>query len=125
MAATAQINARIDASLKEAGDAALANAGFTPTQAVRALWLYASQHADNPREVRQLLAHEEEQRKKAESEEEKKRKLKLAEEGAHLLKGAYLKMGLAWLLADSSVSYKEMREHAYEEKYDESMGWDE
>ena len=34
----AQVNARIDASLKVSGDAALAEAGLTPTKAIRAMW---------------------------------------------------------------------------------------
>ena len=37
-----QVNARIDATLKATGDAGLAAAGYTPTQAVRALWALAS-----------------------------------------------------------------------------------
>ena len=35
---TAQINVRIERSLKEEGDAALAEAGLSPTQVVRDLW---------------------------------------------------------------------------------------
>lgn len=34
----AQINVRIDRTLKEAGDAALAEAGISPSQVVRGLW---------------------------------------------------------------------------------------
>lgn len=37
MAAT-QMNIRMDAALKESGNAALARLGYTPSQAVRALW---------------------------------------------------------------------------------------
>ena len=37
-----QVNARIDAKLKATGDAGLAAAGYTPTQAVRALWALAT-----------------------------------------------------------------------------------
>ena len=42
--ATAQINARIDAQLKTAGNQALSQAGYSPTQAIRLLWSYAAEH---------------------------------------------------------------------------------
>ncbi len=54
-AATAQINARIDPQLKSKGDAALASAGFTPTQAVRFLWEFASLHASSPEDIVSFL----------------------------------------------------------------------
>ena len=38
--ATAQMNIRMDASLKSSGNAAIAKLGFTPSQVVRALWEY-------------------------------------------------------------------------------------
>ncbi len=37
-AMTAQMNFRIDASLKERGDAAFAQMGYTPSEVVRAIW---------------------------------------------------------------------------------------
>lgn len=53
-----QMNTRIDRTLKERGDAALARAGFTPSQAVRALWKFAAEH--EPKEIEVLLRGEEE-----------------------------------------------------------------
>lgn len=53
-----QMNTRIDRKLKERGDAALARAGFTPSQAVRALWKFAAEH--EPKEIEVLLRGEEE-----------------------------------------------------------------
>ena len=38
--ATAQINARLDTSLKREGDATLAHFGVSATEAIRALWTY-------------------------------------------------------------------------------------
>ena len=52
-----QMNTRIDRKLKERGDAALARAGFTPSQAVRALWKFAAEH--EPKEIEALLRGEE------------------------------------------------------------------
>ena len=43
-ASMVQINTRVPAELKEQGDLALARAGYTPAQAVRALWEYAVVH---------------------------------------------------------------------------------
>ena len=40
-----QMNTRIDADLKRRGDEALKRAGFTPSQAIRALWEYAADKA--------------------------------------------------------------------------------
>ena len=54
-ARSTQMNIRIDASLKERGDDALSSIGFTPTQAVRALWERASQRGRQLEEVRQFL----------------------------------------------------------------------
>lgn len=56
MSTTTQMNLRIDATLKRDGDAALAAAGYTPTQAVRTLWRFAAQHRNQPKAVREGLA---------------------------------------------------------------------
>ena len=51
----AQMNVRMDAALKASGDAALAQAGYTPSAAVRALWAFAATHATAPQEITSLL----------------------------------------------------------------------
>lgn len=53
--AQSQVNARIDANLKASGDAALAAAGLTPTQAVRMLWSLAVRYQDEPEKLRTAL----------------------------------------------------------------------
>ena len=55
MTATVQLNARLDRELKESGDAALSLIGFTPTQAVRALWEKAARRGKDLEEVAKLL----------------------------------------------------------------------
>ena len=47
-----QMNTRIDADLKQRGDEALKRAGFTPSQAIRALWEYAANHTLEPQAIR-------------------------------------------------------------------------
>ncbi|MDO4291076.1 MAG: type II toxin-antitoxin system RelB/DinJ family antitoxin [Eggerthellaceae bacterium] len=50
-----QINVRIDSSLKRQGDAALQQAGYTPSQAIRLLWRKAASHANRPETIADLL----------------------------------------------------------------------
>lgn len=52
---TVQFNTRMERSLKQDGDAALKSAGYTPSEAVRALWYKAVKRAENPRAIVDLL----------------------------------------------------------------------
>ena len=51
-----QMNTRIDASLKEAGDAVLARLGYSPSAAVRGLWQFVVDHQDDAASVRKVIA---------------------------------------------------------------------
>ena len=53
---TLQVNTRVDRTLKREGDAALAAAGYTPSQAVRANWELAVKLRKNPEKLRALLS---------------------------------------------------------------------
>ena len=50
-----QMNVRISAQVKQEGDEALASIGFTPTQAVRALWSHAAKRGEALEEVKRFL----------------------------------------------------------------------
>lgn len=50
-----QMNLRIDAQLKERGDAALAQVGYSPSRTVRVIWEFAAAHTHNPQAVKDLL----------------------------------------------------------------------
>lgn len=50
-----QMNTRIDASLKEAGDAVLARMGYSPSAAVRGLWQFVVDHQDDAASVREVI----------------------------------------------------------------------
>lgn len=50
-----QMNTRIDAELKAAGDAALARLGYTPSAAVRGLWRFVVDHQDDAAAVREVI----------------------------------------------------------------------
>lgn len=50
-----QMNVRIEADLKERGDRAFERIGSSPSEMVRALWRYASRHANDPKACNQLI----------------------------------------------------------------------
>ena len=56
MGASAQLNVRMDPLLKAAGDAGLADLGFSPSEAVRALWTLAARRGKDAMQVKKLLA---------------------------------------------------------------------
>ena len=56
MGASAQLNVRMDPALKAAGDAGLADIGFSPSEAVRALWTLAARRGKDAMQVKKLLA---------------------------------------------------------------------
>ncbi|MBQ9003363.1 MAG: hypothetical protein IJ087_16050 [Eggerthellaceae bacterium] len=58
MEATVQMNTRMPRSLKEAGTAALAEIGFTPTKAINALWEKAAKRGKDLDEVAALLVEQ-------------------------------------------------------------------
>lgn len=48
MEAAVQMNTRLERSIKTGGDAILSQCGYSPSQAVRALWTYLCDHQDVP-----------------------------------------------------------------------------
>ena len=54
-ATTTQINVRIDRALKSSGDAALFDAGITPSEAIRAVWELGVRLKDSPQALRAAL----------------------------------------------------------------------
>lgn len=55
MPAVAQVNVRMDAKTKAAGDAALASIGLSPSRAVRAVWQRAAQRGESLQQLDVLL----------------------------------------------------------------------
>ena len=92
---TAQINARIDAAAKASGDFALAEAGFTPTQAVRALWGLASRYTGDPAGLRKVF----EQMGMLDEDDvharERLRKVQLAKQGPSIFEDALAQLGVS------------------------------
>lgn len=123
-AAEAQINVRIDRSLKAQGDEALANAGYSPSQAVRLLWGLAAQYQGNPSGLVAVLEPDRAAQEERQRETERQRRIEIAERGAHVIEEAYARFGLkppAMRLPE--LSYEKLKELAFEEKYGKEMGW--
>lgn len=106
----AQLNARIDLQVKREGDAALARAGVSATEAIRALWNYLAETGRLPNFMR------EQTEEPAAAVEASKA---TADEGA----GMALAMARAGGLATGleSLPYDELRALAFEEMVSEGV----
>lgn len=113
--ATSQVNARLSTSLKRCGDAALANAGITPSQAVRAVWGFAALHANEPKKIVAALYPDQEGSEDVALERE--RKVQLVHEGSRFVEDALLKAGLSVPSALEMPSEDELRNAAFLEAY--------
>lgn len=112
-ATSIQFNTRIDGALKEAGDKVFALLGYTPSQAVRALWEYAVTHRDQPDKVGAILTDSSDDIPAAEAIQAKL---------AALSAGRNICMRLKPLSAEiANLSYEDLRATAYDERYAESL----
>lgn len=117
----AQVNARIDARLKEEGDAGLAAAGYTPTQAVRSLWELASRHRDDPAAIRSALDPTDGSVTPDELAE-RQRRLDALRRGLGLLESFYERQGIAGVTDPLRQQYSDdeyyelLREEHFREK---------
>lgn len=121
--ASAQINVRISPDLKARGDSVLLEAGFSPTQAVRALWDFAAQHAEDPEAIARALLPECVKHKEDEALEERKRRAVAIARGPALVRDACLNAGISWHPGAPELDYDELKELAYAERYGEELGW--
>lgn len=116
---TSQVNARIDAELKRSGDAALAAAGLTPTQAVRALWDLATHLADAPGKLRELLLPEERTQRDRKLDGRTEHRLQLVRQGASIMDDALRAQGVTPpdQHEHSDLTFEELRQLAYREQF--------
>lgn len=91
--AQSQVNARIDADLKATGDAALAAAGLTPTQAVRMLWSLAVRYQGEPEKLRAALDPDAAEPTPDELAE-RQRKVEAAHRGSNLMMEFFKERGI-------------------------------
>ena len=123
MGATAeavQFNTRIDRELKAQGDSSLARAGFTPTEAVRALYRIAVRFQSDPQSLARYLAMEQPENA-ARDDEEIARRRAAHQEIHELYEKALEQLGIP---ADApsptaQLSYDELREMALLERLEE------
>ena len=104
----AQINARIDSNLKISGDAALAEAGLTPTKAIRSMWGLFSSLADQPDKIRELVS--------GQQSAERDRKLTLAREGSQIVARSLASRGISVSEGFDEPPYDELREQVLLER---------
>ena len=117
--AVSQINARIAPAIKKAGDAALADVGYTPTRAIRALWEFAGRNRGNEKELRKVLSTLEGKTDEATLNAETERRLHIAAEGPSIVKSALLEMGIEPAQFADETPYDELLEQALFEKLEE------
>lgn len=117
-----QVNARIDADLKREGDEGLAAAGLTPTQAVRAVWELAARHKDQPEKIIAALFPDRAEADEKARQAEYERKKKLIDDAPKIAERYYEKAGLPWPPPSAGLSYEELKELAYKEKYADLLG---
>lgn len=117
-----QVNARIDADLKRAGDEGLAAAGLTPTQAVRAVWELAARHKDEPEKIVAALFPDKKEADEKARQAEYERKRKLIDDAPKIAERYYKKAGLPWPPPSANLSYEELKELAYRDKYPDLFG---
>ena len=111
----AQVNARIDASLKVSGDAALAEAGLTPTKAIRAMWGRFSSLADQPDKIREFVSGSQTEPSSAACAE-RDRKLALAREGSQIVARSLASRGISVSEGSEELPYDELREQVLLER---------
>ena len=111
---TAQLNIRIDQALKSAGEAALAAAGYTTSQAVRALWKLAAEHRDDPEELRALLEPDTQSARAADRTAERERRRASLKRGRRLCDRLRARWGITPETADTvaATPYKELHAEA-------------
>lgn len=111
-----QINARISASVKLAGDAALNEAGYTPTQAIRALWEYAGRNRGNEKELRRVFDVLEGKNDVGSRGSEVARRLQIAAEGPLIAERALSEMGIDPAVYSDDAADKDLLEQALLDK---------
>ena len=123
--ATAQINARLNPALKQRGDEALSGAGLSPSQAIRALWELAARNTDNPEAIQKALFPERAEAQEADLSAAQRCRAEAIGKGARVVEEAYRSMGVVPAASSTAdLSYDELQDLAYEERYGELMGWE-
>lgn len=114
---TAQINVRIDAGLKQAGDRALMRAGYTTTSAIRALWERFASLEDDPEGVQEIIEPVAATSDPADAS--RAQSLANARGGARIFSSALEELGIPMAVPAEEVPYDELREGVLLERLEE------
>lgn len=107
-----QMNTRIEASLKEAGDSVLGRLGYTPSAAVRGLWRFAVEHADDAAAIRRVVEPE-----AAEAlDDETSRRLAACASLRGLYEQTTRALGISGRSAEELPSWDSLRDAWYDER---------
>ena len=113
-----QMNTRISKDLKTRGDAALAKAGYTPTEAVRLLWGWAASQAHDPEKIDRFFKVHLESSGPAKNQEVA-RKLQLVSRASSIVDEFLVEAQLAAPPALVNRPFHELKEEALWERYQE------
>jgi RHH-type rel operon transcriptional repressor/antitoxin RelB len=111
-----QMNVRIDRTLKEQGDAVFARIGYSPSQVVRLVWQYASDHGDVPLIVAQALSSTS---ISVNRDDAHLHKVSTAKDGSRIIETFCEQWGLTSLSDSLDTPYDVARLEAYYEKLEE------
>lgn len=131
-----QMNTRIGADIKHAGDIAFARAGYTPSQVVRRIWQLAAEHSNEPEVIRSMLEDGRGVAEELGSEVTGEKPLSMKQRAAAVAKGrTIVEAGMRKLgLSDEAIAefkekgsgsprdYKELLEEDLWERYMEKNG---
>lgn len=109
MEATMQMNTRLARSIKVGGDAVLSQCGYSPSQAVRALWTYLCDHQDVPPFMKEAEA--------CDIDADRQRKLSLIHDGAGLAIRAARQHGYTGPTGDllGEKTWHQLRDEMYDD----------
>ncbi len=111
-----QMSVRIDEQLRVEGNRAFEEVGWSPSQAVCALWGYAARNRHNPRKLREVVDLLE---GAVGREEEKPRPSEAVLRGPRLYDEFCEKHGLDRSKPREVLSYEELKEEAFLERWTE------
>ena len=120
-----QMNVRIDRNLKEGGDAAFSELGYTPTEVVREVWGFACRNRHNQRAVADFMQSLRNPKEVGSEESARARQLKEAEEwldrGPRIIREHFAQHGIDYDAQSplSPADYDRLLEESYAEKHPE------
>ena len=114
-----QMNTRINADVKAAGDSVFASIGYTPSEIVRIVWGYAAAIKDKPLLVKKTLSSLQSVSLQEEASALDK-KLQAIEQGANLHAQLMGQLGISGFGSDQNFDAKAELENRLWEKYSQS-----